>query len=240
MRYFFMKKMIYLMLALVMILAMTACNNGNKETYELGVAAYQNGDFETAANLLSTVGDYKDAVQLLESIHVSKTGVSTEVTTGEGTVSTTTEYVFKNGNLIKEITTHADGTVTKNYYKYDEHGNCSSETLNHADGTKTVLSHFYEDGIKIRTIRTNPNNSKDTYVYTCDENGNVISHVLTFADNSKEEATYSYNSFNQLSVISAGSVTTTYEYNYFGDVVKETVAENGNVLSATTYTYNYQ
>ena len=57
--------------------------------------------------------------------------------------------------------------------------------------------------------------------------------------NTVEEATYTYNEAGQLSVISATSGNTTFEYNAFGDCVKETVEANGEVVSATTYAYIY-
>ena len=40
-------------------------------------------------------------------------------------------------------------------------------------------------------------------------------------------------------MISAASGNTTFEYNAFGDVVKEAVEANGEVVSATTYAYVY-
>ena len=234
-----MKKLICLLLALMMIMTMAACGDENKEPYEEAVAAYNNGYYEEAANKLAALGDYKDAASMLASISAEKSGVSVEVTTEEGTVTSEVEYIFKDGNLIKENITYADGTVIKNYYKYNDEGLCTSETRNDLDGGKTVLNHFYEDGVKIRTICTNPDKTKDTYEYTCDKSGKIISHVLTLSDLTVEEATYTYNEQGRLSVISDAASTTTYEYNAFGDVVKEAVTENGEVACATTYAYIY-
>ena len=234
-----MKKLICLLLTLMMVMAMTACGDENKKPYEEAVAAYDAGNYEDAATKLAALGDYKDAASLLATISAEKAGVSMEVTNAEGTVSSETEYIFKDGNLIKETITYADGTVVKNYYKYNDNGLCTSETRNDLNGGKTVLNHFYEDGIKIRSIRTNPNKTTDTYEYTCDESGKILSHVLTLADGTVEEATYSYNEQGQLTVISNAASTTTYEYNGLGDVVKEAVTENGEVVCATTYAYIY-
>lgn len=234
-----MKKLICMLLALVMVMTMVACGDENKKPYEDAVAAYNAGNYEDAATKLAALGDYKDAASLLATISAEKAGVSMEVTTAEGTSSSDVEYIFKDGNLIKENITYADGTVVKNYYKYNDNGLCTSETLNDMNGGKTVINHFYEDGIKIRSIRTNPNKTTDTYEYTCDESGKILSHVLTLADDTVEEATYSYNKQGQLTVISDAASTTTYEYNGLGDVVKEAVTENGEVVCATTYAYIY-
>lgn len=234
-----MKKLICLLLALMMVMAMVACGDENKDAYEAAIAAYNAGNYEAAANQLAALGDYKDAAAKLATIKAEKTGVTTEVTTADGTTTSTTEYIFKDGNLVKENITLADGTVIKNYYKYDDNGLCTSETLNTADGGKIVINHLYMDGIEVRAIRTNADKSKDTYEFTCDENGKILSHVLTYSDNTTEEATYSYNEAGQLSVISSDAGNTTYEYNAFGDCVKESVEANGEVICATTYTYMY-
>lgn len=235
-----MKKQICLLLALVMVVAMTACGDENKDAYEAAVAEYNAGNYEAASAALIALGDYKDAASLLASIKAEKTGVTTTVTTAEGETTTTTEYVFKNGNLVKENITLADGTVIKNFYKYDENGMCTSETLNHADGGKTMVSHFYDGIMKVRTIRTNPNNSKDIYEYTCDENGRILGHVLTLSDGTVEEATYEYNAENGwLICIKTANTLTSFGYNQFNDVSIEALAVDGADVSTTSYNYHY-
>ena len=72
-----------------------------------------------------------------------------------------------------------------------------------------------------------------------DESGKVVSHVLTLSDGTVEEATYSYNEQGLLAVIASNSGNTTFEYNVFGDLVKESVEANGEVVTATTYAYVY-
>ena len=235
-----MKKLICLLLALVMVMAMVACGDENKKPYEEAVAAYNAGNYEEASEMLIALGDYKDAAQLLASIKAEKTGVTTTVSTADGEVTTTTEYIFKDGNLIKENITYADGTVIKNYYKYDDNGLCSSETLNLIDGGKVIINHFYKDGVKVRSIRTNANKSKDTYEYTCDENGKVLSHVLTLSDGTVEEAVYTYSDVTGLlASIETANTLIAYGYNQFNDVSLEAVAVDGKDVSTTSYDYDY-
>lgn len=222
-----------------MVMAMTACGDENKKPYEEDVAAYNAGNYEEAAEKLAALGDYADAASLLASIKAEKAGASAEITTAEGANNAEVAYVFKNGNPVKETITYADSTVVKNYYKYDDNGLCTSETLNQIDGSKVVINHLYDDGIKTRTIRTNADKSKDTYEYTCDESGKVISHVLKLSDGTVEEAAYTYNEAGQLTVVSSAGSNTTYEYNVFGDVVKEAVEANGAVVTASVYAYVY-
>lgn len=235
-----MKKLICVLLALTMVLSMVACGDENKKPYEEAVAAYNAGDYENASVMLVALGDYKDAAELLASIKAEKTGATVEVTTEEGTVSTEVEYIFKDGNLIKETVTYTDGTQIKNYYKYDDNGLCTSETLNQPDGSKVVISHLYENGIKTRSIRTNADKSKDTYEYTCDETGKVLSHVLTLADGTVDEATYTYNDEKGwLSSIETANTLTAFGYNQFNDVSVEYIVVDGVDVSNTSYDYHY-
>lgn len=235
-----MKKLICVLLALVMVMAMTACGDENKKPYEEAVAAYNAGNYGEAATKLAALGEYADAASLLASIQATYTTAVVETVTAEDTVKAEVEYVFKDGNLVKETITHADGTVTKNYYKYDEAGLCTSETLNQADGGKVVINHLYDGGIKTRTIRTNADKSKDTYEFTCDESGKVISHVLKLADGTVEEATYTYSDVTGwLSSIQSGNTTTVYTYDQFNNKTNEYVNVDGADVSETSYFYNY-
>ena len=235
-----MKKLISLLLAMIMVMTMAACGDENKALYEEAVAAYNAGNYEEASLKLVALGEYKDAAQLLSSIKAEKNGVTTTVTTAEGETSSTTEYIYKDGNLIKETVTYSDGTTVKNYYKYDDNGLCTSETLNLVDGGKVVINHLYENGIKVRTIRTNADKSKDTYAYTCDEDGKILSHVLTLSDGTVEEATYEYNAQNGwLVAIETANTLTSYGYNQFNDVSAEYVAVDGVDVSKTAYNYHY-
>lgn len=237
-----------MLLALVMVMAMIACGNQTEEIaetdpsqpiYEEALAAHKNGDYETAYTLFSELGDYKESAQMLATIKVEKTGVTVKTTTAEGTSTRNVEYIFKDGNLVKETITHADGTVTKNYYKYNDMNQCTSETLNDPDGGKTVINHFYEDGCKIRSIRTNPNKTKDTFVYTYDESGKLLFHVLTLSDGTVEETVYTYDAAGLLTSIATANSFMSFAYNQFGDLSYEFLTENGQDIHKASYTYTY-
>ena len=235
-----MKKLICLLLALMMVMAMTACSDENKKPYEEAVAAYNAGDYENAVQMLKALGDYQDAAQLLATIKTEKTGVTVETTTTAGVATSNVEYIFKVGNLVKENVTHADGTVTKNYYNYNDIGLCTSETHNDVDGGKTVINNFYKDSIIIRSIRTNPDKSKDTYEYTCDETGKVLSHVLTLSDGTEEVAVYNYDEATGMLVsIMTSNSSNIFAYNQHGDVSNESLTETGQEVYKAAYTYSY-
>ena len=235
-----MKKLICLLLALMMVTTLIACGDENKKPYEEAVAAYNAGDYENAVQMLKALGEYEDAAQLLATIKTEKTGVTVNTTTSNGVETSTVEYIYKDGNLVKETITHADGTVTKNYYKYNDINLCTSETHNNVDGGKTVINNFYKDSIKLRSTRTNPDKTKDEYDYTCDEQGKILTHVLTLADGTVEEAVYNYDAVTgQLVSIMTPNSTNTFAYNQFGDLSNETLTVDGVEVYKATYTYNY-
>ena len=235
-----MKKLLCALLAAVMILAMAACGKDeSKAAYEQAVAAYNSGDYEAAYTMLTALGDYQDAAQMLDTITAQK--VSALVETPDGN-SHQIAYTMKNGNVVKQEITYADGTVVKNYYKYNDDGLCTSEILGQADDTKVNVNHFYDGTTLVRTIRTNPGGMRDTYEYTCDASGKVVSHVLTFADNSKQEGVYSYDEAGRLQTLTctgADAQTIQYEYNEFGDLIRETVSADGETSFTTAITYTY-
>ena len=244
-----MKKLFCMLLALVMVMAMVACGNPaeeiaetdpNQPIYEEALAAHKDGDYETAYNLFSQLGDYEESAQMLATIKVEKVGVTVETTTTEGSSVSNVEYIYKDGNMIKETVTHADGAVTKNYYKYNDINLCTSETHNDVDGGKTVINNFYKDSVMIRTTRTNPDKTKDTYEYTNDEQGKIHNHVLTLADGTVEEAVYNYDAETGMlvSIMTANSANT-FAYNQFGDISNETLTVDGKEVYKANYTYNY-
>lgn len=232
-----MKKLIRLMIALMMLLVMTGCQDEMAPAYESAVEALESGKYELAYSELVALGDYKDAKALLSTISAEK--VSAEIQTGNTSVNV--DYTIKNGQVVKEVITTGDGSQLKNYYKFNTDGLCTSEILGQADGSKVNINHFYEGSTPVRTIRTNANGLKDTFVYTCDGSGKITAHTLTFSDGSVQEAVYSYNEQGQLikmECTGAGEQTVNYAYNEHGDVCEESVSA-GDSDTVTTYVYTY-
>ena len=106
-----MKKLICLLLALVMVMAMTACGDENKKPYEEAVAAYNNGMYEEAAEKLAALGDYKDAAQQLSFITAEKSGVSLEIANADKSKDTYEYTCDESGKVISHVLTLSDGTV---------------------------------------------------------------------------------------------------------------------------------
>lgn len=249
-----MKKLICIVLVLVMVLAMTSCADKSKAIYKAAVLAYEAGMYESAGTAFGTLNGFEDSDAYLATIQATKltakiSDVVDDPATEENEVDaekpvpvvSDVEFVYQNGNVVKEIITHKDGTVTKNYYKYDDMGNCTSETINHPDGTKTKYSHHFDGNVKLRTIRINPNNSQETFEYAHDENGRIMFHEARLADGTLERGVYYYNNKGRLQylVTTAGDITA-YKYNAFDHLTKVTVSRNGISLSATSYEYDYE
>lgn len=243
-----MKKLICLLLAVTMAAFAGEYNKseGTMETdvtaatYEEAVAAYNAGAYEEAFEKLAVLGDYKDAAQLLATIHAEKNGMMMETTTSEGVSISNVAYSFLDGNLVDETVTHDDGTVTKNHYNINDIGLCTSQTLSEANGEQTVIHNFYKDGTMIRTGRTNPDKSKDVCVYTYDDQGKILSHKLTLADGTVEEAVYNYDEAtgHLLSIVTRNSANV-FAYNQYGDVSNETLTANGEEVYKISYSYDY-
>lgn len=243
-----MKKLICLLLAVTMAAFAGEYNKseGTMETdvtaatYEEAVAAYNAGAYEEAFEKLAVLGDYKDAAQLLATIHAEKNGMMMETTTSEGVSISNVAYSFLDGNLVDETVTHDDGTVTKNHYNINDIGLCTSQTLSEANGEQTVIQNFYKDGTMIRTGRTNPDKSKDVCVYTYDDQGKILSHKLTLADGTVEEAVYNYDEAtgHLLSIVTRNSANV-FAYNQYGDVSNETLTANGEEVYKISYSYDY-
>ena len=243
-----MKKLICLLLAVTMAACAGEYNKseGTMETdvtaatYEEAVSAYNAGAYEEAFEKLAILGNYKDAAQLLATIHAEKTGMMMETTTSEGVSTSNVTYSFQNGNLVNETVTHDDGTVTKNHYNNNDIGLCTSQTLSEANGEQTVIHNFYKDGTMIRTGRTNPDKSKDVCVYTYDDQGKILSHKLTLADGTVEEAVYNYDEAtgHLLSIVTRDSANV-FAYNQYGDVSNETLTANGEEVYKISYSYDY-
>lgn len=167
---------------------------------------------------------------------------SAVITCGEDVLNVT--YIYdQDGLLIKEICTNAEGAEFNNYYIYNDEGLCTSEVHNNPDNTKDKYRHtITKEGILTKTVHTEPSGSKNTCVYTYAEDGTRTGYTLTYASKDVAEAAYTYNDLGaiaQIDVTGTNPSVTTYEYDKYGSVIKETVTANGTE-TVTTYEYTYQ
>jgi len=205
------KKLLCVMLAIFMVTSLVACGAPAEET-EAPLTAYKSAVKESAVK-----------------------------TCGEEVVTIT--YVYDaDGNCIKEICTDGSGNEVNNFYTYNDEGKCTSEIHNNADGSKDKYRHTYVDGLLTKTVHTGATGSKLTYLYTHNENGSIAGYTVTFPSKDVQEATYAYNELGAVVTITctgAESSVTAYEYDEYGNVIKEAVTVDG-VETVTTYEYTYQ
>lgn len=164
------------------------------------------------------------------------------ITCGEEVLNVS--YVYdQDGLLIKEVYTNADGAEFSSYYIYNDAGLCTSEVHNNPDGSKDKYRHtITKEGVLTKTVHTEPTNSKNTFVYTYAEDGKCTGYTLTYASKEVQEATYTYNDLGAIARIDctgANASVTAYEYDKYGNVIKETVTA-GDTETVTTYEYTYQ
>ena len=204
------KKLLCAVMALLMVASLAACGNESaKETEAPALEAYKSAVKESATK-----------------------------TCGEEVV--TIQYVYNaEGQCIKEICTDTAGNEVKNYYTFGDDGNVNSEIHNNPDGSKDKFRHTYIDGLMTKTVHTEPSGSKNTYTYTHNEDGTVAGYSLVMSSGDTIEVTYTYNALGAVEKMESSASVTVYTYNEFGDVVTETVTENGTE-TVTTYEYTYQ
>lgn len=186
-------------------------------------------------------GEKSSAAEETTAAYESAVKESAVATCGEEIKSVS--YIYDAaGDCIKEIVTDAEGNAINNYYTYNDNGQCVSEIHNNADGTKDKYRHNISlEGQLTKTIHTDPNGSKDTMVYTYSEDGILTGYTMTCANGDELTALYTYNelgSIAQIDISGAAPSVTVYEYNTYGDVVKETVTVDG-VETVTTWEYTY-
>lgn len=205
------KKIVSILLAVLMVSALAACGAPAEET-EAPLTAYKSAVKEAAVK-----------------------------TCGEEVINIT--YVYDaDGNCIKEICTDASGNTVNNFYTFNDEGVCTNEIHNNADGSKDKYRHTYVDGLLTKTVHTGATGTKLTYLYTHNEDGTIAGYTVTFPSKDVQDGTYAYNELGAVASITrtgAEASVTAYEYDEYGNVIKETVTVDG-AETVTTYEYTYQ
>lgn len=129
-----------------------------------------------------------------------------------------TVYTYDdNGNLLKEVITHASGSVTNHRYFYDEKGNLTNKVIVNSD---SVQSH----------------------TFTYDDKGNITSETIIGAEGDTIKYTYenTYDSDGRLEkVIGKGGETTVfdcvYTYDANGNCITKNYTDAGDNNRVETY-----
>ncbi|MBR2906529.1 MAG: hypothetical protein IKC26_00605 [Clostridia bacterium] len=160
------------------------------------------GEYSAAYTLLSELGDYKDAEELVGNFHYIPTGIRFDapeglhtlqilydernfptqlVTTRFDDAERITERTYdENGNLIKMVLTPFEGIQSIYEYTYDANGNMTHMTTATPDGIKSVTSYTYDESGNLTVlVSKHHDGTENVNHYTYDENGNPQKEIYT-------------------------------------------------------------
>lgn len=174
-----MKKLVSLLL-LLSILALSLLSCGTASDYREAKALIKKGELEAAYALLLSLGDYKDAEELLARftyvpVEGSFTSFSAE---GKELLGYDHEFTYdENGRPVH----YCSGSNATSYI-YDEKGNLLEERFTNAHYTYLTAYAYDEHGNRIRMSRGASGKVEYYEEYTYDENGNLLTEVHFYAD----------------------------------------------------------
>ena len=172
------KLLAMLMVLCVMLLCLIACENNTE--YAQALTLLQKEKYEEAYELLLSVGDYKDAQDLLAHFYYVPVSISIQHYSAQGDETGTPSvyaFAYNEENLPVQMSyTGSLGEFT-NEYVYDENGRLILRVY-----TSTEYSHTYQtcydDNGNITKKTTGYYGNAELYSeYFYDENGNVIEEI---------------------------------------------------------------
>ena len=233
------KKITALLLALVMVLSLVACGEENQnEIIKKAISAIDNGDIETAYDLLYNIENRNyEADELFSKFAFVPIEIEDY---GYGI---TKEYTYdSDGNLVSFH--FADNSYSKTEtYTYDENGKLISENdgeyncIYEYDNDDNIISMSYEKYGQGQYIK-----GKFTFLY--DENGNLIKKLSwSEKDEIKRIQNYKYDVHNNLienyiETSYGGKEKTTLEYNNDQKLSKMSFLDMDKSYEEI-YTFNY-
>ena len=226
----------------------------NIRKYNKAVRLIEKGDYVAAYEILSELGDYKDAAQHVKRFHfVPKKWIDKRVSNDMVLDSITVDISFNEQNLPEQIKTVRSYNLSygQEYtsteiitYSYDANGNRIKEVHTAEDGYEDIFDYTYDEiGNLIKMSHAFANSdSKETFDYTYDEKGNMIQEVYRLNDCLQYTKKYTYNE--------SGDITVGL-YTYADgskDIDSRTYDEKGNLIksvythadgSRATYDFTY-
>lgn len=236
------KRIISLITVISLIMCLlTSCAMINKVENALGISKIKykkamklidDGDLQSAYDILSEIKEYKPAKEELDKFHyVITTRSSVHASLDGKAVRSTITYQYDEGGRIAQMkSTGPNGTVTTTDYEYDEHGNVIRYT-------ETTVIEGRE-----------PTTSSYEYEYEYDESGRILSKTTLTDEGEKrlEMITYTYDEQDRLVhkkilYLSWGNTYNyAYDYDDAGNLIKELqTIDYGQGQSETVYSYEY-
>lgn len=211
---------IILMLSFVMLL-FVACESNTE--YAKAVKLIKQGKYNEAYELLLTVGDYKDAQELLDQFYYVPTSISIQYKAPGSETESKISYIFtyNEENLPVQMQYCGADGETKNEYFYDGNGHLTEYVYTCSEYSLTAHYAYDENGYLIRETAGHNLKGELYYEYSYDKNGNVIEKVEFIANEDGAQRQGSYR----------------FTYSSDGKLIKEEQAQGGNLLT-TEYTYD--
>lgn len=231
-----MKQFLALLIALVTVFSLTACNQVNENPDGTNGDAVQTGP--------------DSGSQETESKPLTKTVYywSQKKVTHGVTIDTYSREYDEKGNLLKEEYHNQNHSSAYSYtYTYDEKGNCLSETYENKNGEAWSITYTYdENGNKATETVTDANGSETTEFYY-DEKGLLVKKVQLHSMDTQIVTEYTYSRkgfllkeevYKVLSQISEKISSKEYTYNIHGKVETCLEYEGDKLLSRNRYLYD--
>jgi len=164
------------------------------------------------------------------------------VTSSGGKIS---EYYFNSDRVLRKYSVNGHvkeelrAGVLRSWQETDSSGNISTSKYDewdnlveriHADGTKT--SYTYDRKYSLPLSETNENGIATNYTY--DSSGNVTKVIEAAGTSAEQINDYNYDAYGQLLSKTVGGATFSFEYDEFGNRVKQ-IDGQGKI---STYTYD--
>lgn len=153
------------------------------------------------------------------------------------------------GKVVYDELTHVkDDSVIKCVYQFDRNGNMLYKNSVCVRDDEVLYSkcayHEYEHGFMIKSKSYTDNTLMSTETCHYDNNGNIIiSDNYDYQNGSKTRCLYNYDEYGRIysltKVTETGQQEWRYEYDKFGNIVKEKYIKDDTPVTMTVRTYNF-
>lgn len=251
-----MKRLLCLLLLLSLFtLSLLSCGEKASD-YRQAKALLEQGELAKAYGLLLSLGDYKDAEELLEHFCFVPTEASSTIFSdwGETPVSDC-EHVFTYNE--KGLLTKYDRAGNTTVYVYDEQDRLLEERLTSTYHTHTTFYSYDERGNRTSMVRVRTDEEWEVWYYeeyTYDEKGNLLTETHFSKDPNaadlpvelpfRQELAYAY-AYDEAGRVIRKERTCEddkqvmeYRYDNVGLLLEERFTQNGGATVVTAYVYD--
>lgn len=185
----------------------------NSVKYLQAMSLIESGKYAEAYELLTQLGNYKDAANYLSNFYYFPTKIYLTESIDQDMLRLITSYI--------DIVLNDERFPVETIYEYNDQ-----------DHNKWKKQYSYDS--EGRLTRESDSDSANEYIY--DSNGNLIKEIYSFEGEIRRTTEYTYDRLGYLIAKSFGDTTYTYKYDYRGNLIEEVRGSN----SVINYTYDSQ